>query len=40
MLASVRSATLDGIDGQIVRVEVHVANGLPAYSIEIGRAHV
>jgi magnesium chelatase family protein len=33
MLASVRSATLDGIDGQIVRVEVHVANGLPAYSI-------
>ncbi|MEY4008231.1 MAG: hypothetical protein RLZZ467_1298 [Gemmatimonadota bacterium] len=33
MLASVRSATLHGIDGQIVRVEVHVANGLPAYSI-------
>lgn len=33
MLASVLSATLHGIVGQIVRVEVHVANGLPAYSI-------
>ncbi|AKL73081.1 Mg chelatase-related protein [Actinobacteria bacterium IMCC26256] len=33
MLASVRSATLHGIDGQLVRVEVHVSNGLPAYTI-------
>ena len=33
MLASIRSATLHGIDGQLVRVEVHVANGLPGYSV-------
>ena len=33
MLASVRSATLLGIDGQLVTVEVHVSRGLPAYSV-------
>jgi magnesium chelatase family protein len=33
VLASVRSATLLGIDGQVVSVEVHVSNGLPAYSV-------
>ncbi|HEX4777535.1 MAG TPA: YifB family Mg chelatase-like AAA ATPase [Acidimicrobiia bacterium] len=33
MLASVRSATLLGVDGQLVAVEVHVSNGLPAYNV-------
>ncbi|HZJ27064.1 MAG TPA: YifB family Mg chelatase-like AAA ATPase [Acidimicrobiia bacterium] len=33
MLASVRSATLVGIDGRPVRVEVHVSNGLPGYQV-------
>ncbi|HXY95267.1 MAG TPA: YifB family Mg chelatase-like AAA ATPase [Acidimicrobiia bacterium] len=33
MLASVRSATLVGVDGQPVTVEVHVAPGLPAYHV-------
>ncbi len=33
MLASVRSATLVGVDGQLVTVEVHVSSGLPAYQI-------
>jgi len=33
MLAAVRSAVLDGIDGRIVTVEVHVANGLPGYTV-------
>lgn len=33
MLATVRSSTLDGIDGSPVDVEVHVANGLPAFTI-------
>lgn len=33
MLAAVRSATLVGVEGRPVTVEVHVANGLPAYSI-------
>ncbi|MGH9048313.1 MAG: magnesium chelatase domain-containing protein, partial [Acidimicrobiia bacterium] len=33
MLASVRSATLAGVDGQVVTVEVHVAAGLPAYHV-------
>ena len=33
MLASVRSATLVGVDGQVVTVEVHVSSGLPAYQI-------
>ena len=32
MLASVRSATLVGVDGQPVTVEVHVSPGLPAYT--------
>ena len=31
MLASVRSATLLGIAGQPVQVEVHVSNGLPVF---------
>ena len=31
MLAAVRSATLVGVDGQPVTVEVHVSSGLPAY---------
>jgi magnesium chelatase family protein len=33
MLASVLSATLLGIAGQPVRVEVHVSNGLPGYCV-------
>ncbi len=33
MLASVRSATLLGVDGQLVAVEIHVSNGLPAYNV-------
>jgi magnesium chelatase family protein len=33
VIASVRSATLLGIDGQVVSVEVHVSNGLPAYNV-------
>ncbi len=33
MLASVRSATLRGIDGCPVTVEVHVSNGLPGYTV-------
>ena len=33
MLASVRSATLVGVEGQPVTVEVHVSSGLPAYSV-------
>ena len=33
MLAAVRSATLVGVDGQPVTVEVHVSNGLPAYQV-------
>jgi len=33
VLASVRSATLLGVDGQLVGVEVHVSNGLPAYNV-------
>lgn len=33
MLASVRSATLVGVDGKVVAVEVHVSNGLPGYQV-------
>lgn len=33
MLASVTSATLLGVDGQVVTVEVHVSPGLPSYTI-------
>jgi magnesium chelatase family protein len=33
MLASVRSAVLEGVDGRIVTVEVHVSNGLPSYTV-------
>ena len=33
MLASVRSATLIGVDGQPVTVEIHVSSGLPSYSV-------
>lgn len=33
MLAAVRSATLVGVEGQPVTVEVHVSPGLPAYSV-------
>lgn len=33
MLASVTSATLLGVDGQLVTVEVHVSSGLPAYTV-------
>jgi magnesium chelatase family protein len=33
MLASIRSATLLGVDGHPVRVEVHVSNGLPGYTV-------
>ena len=33
MLAFVESATLIGVEGRSVRVEVHVSNGLPAYNV-------
>jgi len=33
MLASINSATLLGVSGHPVRVEVHVANGLPAFGV-------
>ncbi len=33
MLAAIRSATLFGLDGQVVTVEVHVSTGLPAYTV-------
>lgn len=33
MLAAVRSATVVGVEGRLVTVEVHVANGLPAFQI-------
>src|SRR3954454_10592719 len=33
VLAAVRSATLIGVDGQLVTVEVHVSSGLPAYQV-------
>src|SRR3954447_20322952 len=33
VLASVRSAVLDGVDGRIVTVEVHVSRGLPGYTV-------
>jgi magnesium chelatase family protein len=33
MLAAVHSATLVGVDGQPVTVEVHVSSGLPAYHV-------
>ena len=33
MLASINSATLLGVGGHPVRVEVHVANGLPAFGV-------
>jgi magnesium chelatase family protein len=33
VLASVRSATLLGIEGHVVTVEVHVSRGLPSYTV-------
>ena len=33
MLASVRSATLLGVEGRPITVEVHVGNGLPAFQM-------
>ena len=33
MLATVQAATLQGIDGRVIRVEVDVAPGLPAFTI-------
>jgi len=33
VLAAVRSATLVGVAGQVVTVEVHVSSGLPAYHV-------
>jgi magnesium chelatase family protein len=33
MLASVWSATLLGVEGRLVAVEVHLSNGLPAYNV-------
>src|SRR5512146_1225524 len=33
MLAVVPSATLDGLDGRLIRVEVDVAPGLPGFTI-------
>jgi magnesium chelatase family protein len=33
MLASVLSAVLEGVDGRLVTVEVHVSRGLPGYTV-------
>ena len=33
MLASVASATISGVEGRPVRVEVHVSNGLPGFTV-------
>jgi len=33
MLATISSATLSGIDGVQISVEVHVANGLPGFTV-------
>jgi magnesium chelatase family protein len=33
MLAAVRSAVLEGVDGRVVTVEVHVSPGLPGYTV-------
>src|SRR3954451_5929516 len=33
VLAAVRSAVLDGVDGRVVTVEVHVSRGLPGYTV-------
>ncbi|MGH9191163.1 MAG: hypothetical protein ACRDZ0_01635 [Acidimicrobiales bacterium] len=33
MLASVASATLLGVEGRPVRVEVHVSKGLPGFTV-------
>ncbi len=33
MLAAVRSAVLEGVEGRIVTVEVHVSRGLPGYTV-------
>ena len=33
MIASIPSAVLSGVDGRPVRVEVHVANGLPGFTV-------
>jgi magnesium chelatase family protein len=33
MLATIPSATVDGVDGRSVRVEVHVSTGLPGFTL-------
>jgi magnesium chelatase family protein len=33
MLACIPSATLHGVDGRSVSVELHVSNGLPAFTV-------
>jgi magnesium chelatase family protein len=33
VLAAVRSAVLQGVDGHVVTVEVHVSNGIPGYTV-------
>ena len=33
MLASLTSATVLGVDGQLVTVEVHISSGLPSYQV-------
>ena len=33
MFASVKSATINGVIGQPIRVEVHTSSGLPGYSV-------
>jgi magnesium chelatase family protein len=33
VLAAVRSAVLEGVDGRVVTVEVHVSRGLPGYTV-------
>lgn len=34
MIAIVKSTVLNGLDGQIVKVEVDVSSGLPGFEIE------
>ena len=33
MLAAVKSAVLEGVEGRVVTVEVHVSRGLPGYTV-------
>jgi hypothetical protein len=35
MLPCIPSATLHGVDGKSVSVELHVSNGLPAFTVSV-----